>query len=136
MKKNNLLSLIGVGAAALAFVVFDANAAIENKSTGNDSSIAMEDYDLQGMSEMEAVAVLRNDIAALDDQIADCEKKRKGWIAATVVGSAGVVGTGIGAIVQGKKVKESKATLTGLNQQLGDVKTQINEANTTLKEVK
>lgn len=136
MKKNNLLSLIGVGVSALALVVFDAQAAFENKSTGTDNTIvAMENYDLQGLSEMEAVSVLRSEIASLDDQIAECEKKRKGWIAATVVGGAGVVATGTAAIVQGKKVKENKDALSGLNQQLGDVKAQVNDANNSLKEI-
>lgn len=37
-----------------------------------------------------------------------CDKAKKGWLAGTIIGGAGVVGTTIGAAVQAKKIKDEK----------------------------
>lgn len=81
----------------------------------------------EGMTEMEVISTLRRDIQLLDEEFNKCEKKRKGWVAATVVGGVGVVGTGIAAIAQGSKIKEKKAELERVQGEIKDVDTQINQ---------
>ena len=54
------------------------------------------------------IATLENDIAILDEEIEKCKKQKKGWIAATVIGAAGTVATGVAAAVQGVKISEKK----------------------------
>lgn len=138
MKKLTCFSL-----ALLLAGVMSANAALVKKSggdavgfTGGAADYGEMDFDLQGMSEMEAISTLRADIQSLDEQIAQCEKQRKGWVAATVVGSVGVVGTGIGAIVQGKQVGEKKAERDSLKEQLTAAKKETKAANAELDNVK
>ena len=91
-----------------AFVV-DGFAAVKVKNA------TAERYEAQIIEEtgMEAdesadIATLENDIRILDEEIAKCKKQKKGWIAATVIGAAGVVATGTAAAVQGVKLKEQK----------------------------
>ena len=123
--------------------VMSANAALVKKSggdavcfTGGAADYGDMDVDLQGMSEMEAISTLRADIQSLDEQIAQCEKQRKGWVAATVVGSVGVVGTGIGAIVQGKQVGEKKAEKRTLDSELDAAKKETKAAKSEYDEMK
>ena len=68
-----------------------------------------------------AIETLEKDIQILDEEIAKCEKKKKGWIAATVIGSAGVLSTGIAAAVQGAKISEKKSDLSAKEKQLKDL---------------
>ena len=51
---------------------------------------------------------LKNEISQIDSEMARCQKAKKGWIAATVVGGVGVVATGTAAIVQSSKLKEKE----------------------------
>ena len=138
MKKLTCFSL-----ALLLTGVMSANAALVKKSggdavgfTGGAADYGDMDVDLQGMSEMEAISTLRADIQSLDEQIAQCEKQRKGWVAATVVGSVGVVGTGIGAIVQGKQVGEKKAEKRALDSELDAAKKETKAAKSEYDEMK
>lgn len=138
MKKLTCFSL-----ALLLAGVMSANAALVKKSggdavgfTGGAADYGDTDIDLQGMSEMEAISTLRAEIQSLDEQIAQCEKQRKGWIAATVVGGAGVVGTGIGAIVQGKQVGEKKAEKGRLETELKGLQDTSKEKQAELDEAK
>ncbi|MDW2994798.1 MAG: hypothetical protein R8N24_02100 [Alphaproteobacteria bacterium] len=77
-------------------------------------------------NKLQTISTLENDILILDTEIAKCEKSKKGWVAATVIGSAGVVATGVAAGVQGAKIKDKKAAIEQGNS---DVKT----LNTTLQ---
>ena len=86
----------------------------------------------EGMSEMEVITTLRHDIQLLDEELAKCEKKRKGWVAATVVGGVGVLGTGIAAIAQGSKIKEQKTELQNVKGQIDETNRQINTATQKL----
>ena len=138
MKKLTCFSL-----ALLLAGIMSANAALVKKSggdavgfTGGAADYGEMDFDLQGMSEMEAISTLRADIQSLDEQIAQCEKQRKGWVAATVVGSVGVVGTGIGAIVQGKQVGEKKAEKRALDSELDAAKKETKAAQSEYDDVK
>ena len=49
-----------------------------------------------------------------------CEKQKKNWTIATVVGGVGVVGTGIGAIVQHNKIQDQKKTKSELQKNIND----------------
>lgn len=86
----------------------------------------------EGMSELEVIKTLRNDIATLDAEIEKCNRKRKGWVATTVVGGVGVVGTGIAALVQNKKLKEKKAEINTLNTEIQNTDTEIQQRQNQL----
>ncbi|MCQ2568578.1 MAG: hypothetical protein MJ163_03205, partial [Alphaproteobacteria bacterium] len=59
--------------------------------------------------------------------IAKCQKQRKGWIAATVIGAAGVVATGTAAAVQGVKISEKKGEYETAKQNVKDKKDELKE---------
>ena len=114
-----------------AFVV-DGFAAVKVKNA------TAERYEAQiieetGMEADEAsdIATLENDIRILDEEIEKCKKQKKGWIAATVVGAAGVVATGTAAAVQGVKLKEQKDAYT---TKYGEYKDKKAELQTLKKE--
>ncbi len=65
---------------------------------------------------------LREQIAAVDSEIERCEKSMKGWKAATIVGGIGTLASGVGLIIQNKKLKENK-------QELKDLSKDVKEAN-------
>ena len=85
-----------------------------------------------GMTEMQVIATLKQDIALLDEELMTCNRKRKGWVAATVVGGVGVVGTGIAALVQNSNRKEKKAEIAKVQDQIGKTDLQINDAKQQL----
>ena len=64
--------------------------------------------EVSNMDKDQIIATLKNDIKLIDEQMAQCKKQQKGWTAATVIGGLGVVGTGIGAIVQNNQIKDKK----------------------------
>lgn len=85
--------------------------------------------EIEGMEKLQTISTLEKDIAILDTEIAKCEKSKKGWIAATVIGSAGVVATGVAAGVQGAKISKNK-------QALHDYDSVIEEKNKQLSDLK
>lgn len=89
----------------------------------------------EGMSEMEVIATLKHDIDVLDEELRQCERKRKGWVAATVVGGVGVVGTGIAAIVQNNKIQEKKAELKRVEGDVAAAKDDVAHAQKRLDEM-
>ena len=56
----------------------------------------------------EILKTLKEEIAQIDSEMARCEKTKKGWVAATVVGGVGVAATGTAAIVQAVKINQKK----------------------------
>jgi negative regulator of sigma E activity len=56
----------------------------------------------------EVLQTLKNEIQQIDSEMARCEKAKKGWVAATVVGGVGVAATGAAAIAQGVKISQNK----------------------------
>ena len=119
---------IGVILLMSVFVVGISDAAIKKigasgtkQFVGNNelitapSGVDDDDFDMTGMDEAAVVAKLEADIAEIKALREECEKQRKGWVAATAVGSAGVVATGVAAIVQGQKLKDAKSELSGIN---------------------
>jgi hypothetical protein len=59
---------------------------------------------------------LKEEIQQIDSEMSRCQKAKKGWVAATVVGGVGVAATGAAAIAQTvnarKKAENSKAKET------------------------
>ena len=111
--------------------VFAAHAAIKVKNntaerfavqTGAVESVEQ----AQDFDDASAIATLEEDIRILDEEIAKCEKQKKGWIAATVIGGVGVLSTGVAAAVQGAKLKEQKDTISGQKDQIDALKKQNN----------
>lgn len=58
------------------------------------------------------VRELKEEIAQIDTEMIRCEKAKKGWVAATVVGGVGVAATGTAAIVQGVKINQQNKEKT------------------------
>ena len=54
----------------------------------------------------EVLKTLKEEIEQIDSEMARCEKAKKGWVAATVVGGVGVAATGTAAIVQAVKINQ------------------------------
>lgn len=73
-----------------------------------------------------AIATLENDLTILDAEILKCEKSKKGWIAATVIGSAGVVATGVAAGVQGAQIADKKKELKSHNEDIAEKQQELN----------
>ncbi|MBR1380585.1 MAG: hypothetical protein IJ560_03270 [Alphaproteobacteria bacterium] len=78
--------------------------------------------DVNDMNNDEIIATLKNDIKAIDEQMAQCKKQKKGWTAATVIGGIGIVGTGIGALVQNNQIKNKKTELKTAQDELRSIK--------------
>ena len=60
----------------------------------------------------EVLQTLKNEIQQIDSEMLRCEKAKKGWVAATVIGGVGVAATGTAAIVQTVKMNEKKKAPT------------------------
>lgn len=125
MKKYIIPVIIGV-------FVFEAYGAVKIKNS------TAERYEQQiidanggeeviGAEEAAAIATLQEDIRILDEEIAKCKKQKKGWIAATVIGAAGVVATGTVAAVQGVKIGDKKSELESKKLQLKAKNDELNE---------
>lgn len=82
------------------------------------------------------IETLENDIRILDEEIAKCQKQKKGWIAATVVGAAGVVATGTAAIVQAGQLKDLKETRDEKEKELSDLQTERDKLKNDLNNAK
>lgn len=82
-----------------------------------------------GMDEMTVVQTLRHDIQLLDEEIMQCERKRKGWVAATVVGGVGALGTGIAALVQHDNIQDKKSELQRIQSDIESTKQGIRDAS-------
>ena len=115
--KSKLLLLV-----ILCFT-FNANAAVKVK---NDTAIKyanqMAEENQMTADDAAVIATLENDIKILDEEINKCEKQKKGWIAATVIGSLGVVSTGIAAGVQAAKISDKKDDLSSKQRELKELK--------------
>lgn len=74
--------------------------------------------------EQRIIQTLETDNKILDAEIEKCEKKKKGWIAATVIGAAGVVATGTAAAVQGVKIKQEKSEIGVKQSEYDSLKTE------------
>lgn len=82
-----------------------------------------------GMDEMTVVQTLRQDIQLLDEEIMKCERKRKGWVAATVVGGVGALSTGIAALVQHDNIQDKKSELQRIQSDIESTKQGIRDAS-------
>ena len=78
--------------------------------------------DVNDMDKDQIIATLKNDIKAIDEQMAQCKKQKKGWTAATVIGGIGIVGTGIGALVQNNQIQNKKSELKSAQDELRSIK--------------
>ena len=77
-----------------------------------------QEIEANGMTKDEVIATLKKDIKAIDEQMAQCQKQKKGWTAATVIGGVGIVGTGIGALVQNNQIQNKKSELKSAQDEL------------------
>lgn len=84
-----------------------------------DAAIKVKDQNApESAEEARAIEMLENDIRILDEEIAKCEKKKKGWTAATVIGSVGVFSTGVSAAVQGAKISDQKDKISDQKEEI------------------
>lgn len=126
MKKVFISSFLMIGMLA-----FDADAAVKIK---NSTVERYGEQTEQDADEAATIATLQEDIRILDEEIAKCKKQKKGWLAATVVGSAGVVATGVAAGVQGAKIKDKKDELGEKRKELEALRSQGATITTTKAE--
>lgn len=110
----------------MAFVC-NADAAVKIKNNTAERYAEQSGVSYEEIDDEDAIAILENDIRILDEEIAKCQKQKKGWIAATVIGSAGVVATGVSAGVQGVQIKEKKETLAEKTEELKELQSQKKE---------
>lgn len=100
-----------------------ANAALVVKNdTATKYEQEMREYNEMTPEDARTIQILENDIRILDAEIKKCEKSKKGWIAGTVIGSAGVAATGIAAIAQGVQISKAKDEKKKLEQETKDLK--------------
>lgn len=71
---------------------------------------ADDDIAAQVQYKEQLVRELKEEIAQIDSEMLRCEKAKRGWVAATVVGGVGVAATGTAAIVQGVKINQKRKT--------------------------
>ena len=118
--------------------VYSAEGAVKIKNkTAERYQEQMNVEDSETIEEEEAIAILENDIRILDEEIAKCQKQKKGWIAATVIGAAGTVATGVAAGVQGVKIKNKKDEYNDMvEQQIKPLKAELLEKEKELKDKK
>ena len=121
--------------ALFAFVGVEADGAvkIKNSSVNRYQETYSESGEEYYGDEAEDIATLEQDIKILDEEIAKCKKQKKGWIAATVVGSVGTVSTGVAAAVQGVKLKEKKDEVAFKKGELKGIKDATKEIEEKLK---
>ncbi len=116
-----LLACLYVGAAS-ALSVTNTSASSVTQTGPVVGTIGVDDAE-----KIKMIATLENDLTILDSEILKCEKSKKGWIAATVIGSAGVVATGVAAGVQGAQIADKKQELAGHNQEIENKQKQLKE---------
>lgn len=116
-----LLACLYVGSAS-ALSVTNTNASSAVQTGPVVGTIGVDDAE-----KIKMIATLENDLTILDSEILKCEKSKKGWIAATVIGSAGVVATGVAAGVQGAQIADKKQELAGHNQEIENKQKQLKE---------
>lgn len=114
-----------VGLFLIAGAFYGANAAVKVKNDTQTAYVAqMEEANSVTEDEARVIATLEKDIRILDAEIKKCENSKKGWIAATVIGSAGVVATGTAAIVQGVQISNKKDELKKTKQEAKNLQQQ------------
>lgn len=132
------LSFIGI---LLCLFAFNANAAVKVKNDtamksggfvqsgmgANNNAGASQSVQYDPAEEARIIETLENDIRLIDAELETCERKKKGWIAATVIGSVGVVSTGVAAAVQGAKISDKKSTAAEKEQTLKNLKQESNQ---------
>ena len=117
--------LISISYTAVA-AMYNADGSVAGGMvTQQFGSYATEVPGTEGMSEMQVISTLKKDIQLLDEEISACNRKRKGWTAATIVGGVGVVGTGVAALVQNSNRKEKKAEIEKVSGQISSTQQQI-----------
>ena len=86
----------------------------------------------EDMEKIQTIATLEDDIITLKSELAQCQKSKKGWIAATVVGSAGVVATGVAAGVQGAKISQYKKDIAAKGTEIQNKTKTLNDLEAKL----
>jgi hypothetical protein len=113
MKNKICLGFLAVFAV---FVGIDADAKFVNYDQQRVMA-AVQEAATMTVEDVRTIQTLENDLRILDAEIKKCESSKKGWTAATVIGSAGIAATGIAAIVQGVKISDKKSKLSEINKE-------------------
>ena len=112
----------------------DAQAAVKVKNDTANRYVETKGDSIDA-DEAADIETLENDIRILDEEIAKCQKQKKGWIAATVIGAAGVVATGTAAAVQGAKLKEQKDEYNTKKSEYDSLSDTLNSKQKELKKL-
>ena len=119
----------------ILFMVTICNASTAAVKHHNPKAVDNYVTNAAGMSPSEIIATLREDIATIDNDIALCEQQRKSWIAATVIGGIGIVGTGVAAIKQANTLSDKKAEFNELKNQVNAATTATDDAERKANEI-
>ena len=104
-------------------VAFSASADVGNISS---QVVPSQQYVELTMEDARQIQILENDLRILDNEIKKCEKSKKGWIAGTVIGSAGVVATSAAAIAQGVQIHKTNKAIKETNDQTTNLEKELN----------
>lgn len=127
-------TMYGNAGAVVIGSTTDSGTVIGNASTTDDGVIIgnVTEYDLTMMNDAEKlqmVSTLDKDLAILSAELKKCQKQKKGWTAATVIGAVGVVATGVAAGVQGAKIKSNKESISGLKSEVSSKESELKNLN-------
>jgi len=94
------------------FYIFCLLASVSVGASAYDNSDIQKEAELMRLNS--TIKDLDAEIAQIESEQRRCEKAKKNWTVATVVGGVGVVGTGVGAVVQSKQINTKKDELKKL----------------------
>ena len=115
--------MMGMNGANGAVVMKNKTPEVPNMGTNTPQYEWQQD---ESWVEAQEIAQLEEDIRILDEEIAKCQKKKKGWTAATIIGGVGVAATGVAAIVQANKNSDKKEELQGKQQEIKSKQSEYN----------
>lgn len=88
--------------------IADINESIEPATEIIPEPIPEPDLSTEIATASEYIAQLQDAIQQIDSEIARCKSAKRNWTIGTVAGSAGVVGTATGAIIQSVQINKAK----------------------------
>lgn len=77
----------------------------------------MPDDNTQIFTRYDAIRELENEILQMDSELRRCDRMRRDWRTATIIGGVGVVGTATGAIIQAVQINNANKAKTDATKQ-------------------
>ena len=96
----------------LFFVIFFVYNGMAADSVQPDSLPKQNDINAQIINLNSQINALRDEILQIDSELLRCERMRRNWTTATIIGGVGTVGTLTGAIIQGIQISKQKKQMS------------------------